>query len=263
MAQPEAIQYLHAAADELREEAPKYLAQVVTSLEAAGLAASSSFLEGNAATIIVAEAEKEPGTLIAISTRGRSGAGRWVLGSVTDKVLRATTTPMLIIRSRGQGNAAPDLKLTSIIVTLDGSPLAEQALPHALALAKAMSLKIILVRTTPSDKTGRGGMEPSTNLDRVLKGAEAEASEYLKTVGTRIREEQGLTVEERVLRGDPSSAVVGVDHEISENLVAMTTHGRSGAARWILGSVTDKVVRQSEDPILVIRAGDNWSGEGS
>ena len=263
IAEPEAIQFLEDVAEEVRAEAPNYLGQVVTSLEAAGLEASGSFLEGNAAALIVAEAEKEPDTLIAMSTHGRSGPGRWLLGSVTDKVLHATTGPMLIIRSRGHRKVAPDLRLTSLVVPLDGSPMAEQVLPHAVALAKAMFLNIILVRVTPSVTVYLREMEhPMAIFEELRKGADAEAAEYLRTVGTRLRNERGLLVEERVLHGEPPSAVVAMAHRLSENLVAMTTHGRSGAGRWILGSVTDRVVRHCGDPVLVIRAGDGekWGG---
>ena len=257
LAEPEAVQFLDDAAKEVRAEAPEYLEGVVTSLEAAGLEASGSFLEGSAAALIVAEAEKEPDTLIAMSTHGRSGPGRWLLGSVTDKVLHATTRPMLIIRSRGEGEVARDVKLTSLVAPVDGSPMAEQILPHAMALAKALFLNIILVRVTPSVTDYLREREHSTAIfDGVLKGADAEASEYLRRVGARLRDERGLMVEERVLHGEPPGAIVDVAHELSENLVAMTTHGRSGPGRWILGSVTDRVVRHSGDPVLVIRAGD-------
>jgi len=83
-----------------------------------------------------------------MSTHGRSGAGRWVIGSVTDKVLHAVKAPLMIIRSEGN-DAVLDGTMSHIIVPLDGSDLAETILPHAVNLAKALGAKMSLVRATP------------------------------------------------------------------------------------------------------------------
>ena len=73
--------------------------------------------------------------------------------------------------------------------------------------------------------------------------------------GERVRREPGLMVEEQLLHGNPGEAIVEFAQGLSENLVAMSTHGRSGVGRWVLGSVADRVIRQAGDPVLVIRGG--------
>ena len=106
--------------------------------------------EGNAAEQIINEAEKDPNTLIAMVTHGRSGLGRWVLGSVTDKVLHATTNPLLITHAQDEASANSHPTLKNLIVPLDGSPLAGRVLPHVETLAPALGLNVILVRVAAS-----------------------------------------------------------------------------------------------------------------
>ena len=103
---------------------------------------------------IVLESEKDPDTLIVMSTHGRSGVGRWVMGSVTDRVLHAVKTPLIIIRT--EDNDA----------VLDGSPLAEKILPHAVALAKATEAKLRLVRVSGSPDQRSRYVVPCDSQDR-------------------------------------------------------------------------------------------------
>jgi nucleotide-binding universal stress UspA family protein len=119
---------------------------------------------------------------------------------------------------------------------LDGSPLAEESLSHVIDLARTMNLKVILVRVE-SD-----GEEVSKN--------------YLHSIRDRLSDEGVASVEKRVLHGHPAVNIVDLAHNTAKSLVTMTTHGRSGLGRWVLGSVTDRVVRHSGDPVLVIRSSD-------
>ena len=103
---------------------------------------------------IVLESEKDPDALIVMSTHGCSGLGRWVMGSVTDRVLHAVKTPLIIIRT--EDNDA----------VLDGSPLAEKILPHAVALAKATEAKLRLVRVSGSPGQRSRYVVPCDSQDR-------------------------------------------------------------------------------------------------
>ena len=232
-----------------REEVMTSLGMAKTNLESAGVAAKAVMHEpehpetdlteddhkcGTPAQHIVAESEKVPDTLIVMSTHGRSGLGRWVMGSVTDKVLHSVKTPMLVIRTEGN-DAFLDGSMGHIIVPLDGSKLAETILPHAAGLAKALNATLCLVRVTPDD-----------NLS-------VDARNDLKWLAEQAREDGVSSVESKVLYGNPGAAIVGLTHEYPDSLVAMTTHGRSGMSRWLMGSVADKVVRQAAGPVLVLR----------
>jgi nucleotide-binding universal stress UspA family protein len=242
-----------------RSHVQDYLERVAESLRKDGLTVSSTVCEGHAAGYIVREAETVPPTLVAMCSHGRSGITRWVLGSTTDKVLHTTSQPVLIVRSRDRRVFGPEVRLSSILVPLDGSVLAEQALPHVVGLATALGLKVILIRATPSahDYTLHFSGSASYSFAHVQdlsKRADAEARKYLDTVSAKLRQQGVSSVEMRILHGHPATSLVDMAWEVRDSMVVMTTHGDSGIDRWIRGSVADRVVRYSGEPVLVIRA---------
>jgi nucleotide-binding universal stress UspA family protein len=234
LADPLHGRYLDAVSDSYRNEGTDYLNGIKGTMSNLGVPVTCSVREGRPAHLIVDEAERSPGALIAMSTHCRSGVSRWWLGSITNKVLHATKAPLLVVRAAEGEDALPPSKLTSIIVPLDGSDLAEQSLSHATELAKAMKLNMILVR--------------------VETDGEEMCEEYLHEIREKLAAEGVASVEKRVLHGHAAVNIVDLAHNTDKSLVAMTTHGRSGIGRWVLGSVTDRVVRYSGDPVLVIRA---------
>jgi nucleotide-binding universal stress UspA family protein len=233
----------------------EYLEKVGDSLKEQGMPVLVKVLEGPAAGCIIQEGSQEPGALIAVSTHGRSGVARWTFGSVTDKVLQATTNPLLIIRSRHGSTPQDAVAIKSIIVPLDGSELAEQVLPHVAHLSRTLDLNVILLRVNPSSEDYRRYMDYLIpEHDDLLEHLDAQALEYLEEQGRQLRRQGVSKVEERLLHGLPAIAIADFAKEVPDNLMAMTTHGRSGLGRWILGSVADRVIRHSGSPVLVIRA---------
>jgi nucleotide-binding universal stress UspA family protein len=238
----------------LTAEAQSYLKKTAASLKGNGLTASSLVHYGDPASDIVAEAESEPGTLIAMATHGSSGLARWMLGSVTDKVLHATTTPLLVVRAKEQEATTTEAELENVIVPLDESLLAEEVLPHAVYLGRIMGLRIILLRVTPAAKDYYRTMEyVPGNFGDFTQLVDGQAIEYLHKVGQKLMGEGLPQVEERLLHGHPAAAIVDLARETPHSLVAMTTHGRSGIGRWLLGSVADRVVHHSAGPVLMVR----------
>jgi nucleotide-binding universal stress UspA family protein len=238
----------------LTAEAQTYLKKAATSLKGSGLTVSYLVHHGDPASDIVTEAETEPGTLIAMATHGRSGLARWMLGSVTDKVLHAAANPLLVVRAGEPEGTIAEAKLENIIVPLDESLLAEQVLPHAVYLARTMGLRIILLRVTPDAGDYYRYMEYTPgNFEDFAQFIDGQAMEYLHKVGQRLREQGVPLIEERLMHGHPATAIVDLAREMRHSLVAMTTHGRSGVGRWLLGSVADRVVRHSPGPVLMVR----------
>ena len=90
----------------------------------------------------------------------------------------------------------------------------------------------------------------SFDLEAELK---KEAEEYLDQVAGRLKA-KGLEVETKVLEGYPAAAIAELAKETANGMVVMTSHGRSGLTRWILGSVTESVVRYSGEPVLIVPA---------
>lgn len=247
----------------MRTEAGNYLNDAKRRLDNIGLSVSVSVRDGSPAQEIVEAAEQEPDTIIAMTTHGRSGMARWVMGSVADKALHTTDCPFLLIKAREQAEIESDASVNTIIVPLDGSEFAAEALPHAAALARPRRLKVILARVTPAAGEYQRYMQytmidASTSVytgpyEQWSREADANAMGYLRDLGAKFASENGVTVEERLLNGSPADAIVDLLHDEPNSLCVMTTHGRSGVGRWVLGSVADRIVRHSGSPALVIR----------
>ncbi len=141
-----------------------------------------------------------------------------------------------------------------ILVPLDGSPLAEAAIPHALALAKSCGGELVLLRVA---------VAPVFPLDPVLAwaGAVEEARDYVAGLALKLRDE-GIKITVRARWGDPVEEILEYVDEGDIDLIAMTTHGRTGLKRWVLGSVAENVLRRAAVPVLMVRAPDQLSPEG-
>jgi nucleotide-binding universal stress UspA family protein len=233
---------------------PRYLGRVARSLERKGLQVQVARVTGNAAQEVLGHAREHGASLIAMATHGRSGVNRWVYGSVTEKVVHAADTPLLLVRpEEKEGKVqAPRQPFQSVVVPLDGSKLAEEALPHAEFLASRLGLPITLLRVVPFTAmlySGFDGYVPDPQLEEVLEGS---AREYLEEARARLAQ-QGFQVTTQMVRGHPPSQIIDIAQGIPGSLIVMSTHGRTGMRRWILGSVADRVLRAAHRPVLLVR----------
>jgi nucleotide-binding universal stress UspA family protein len=212
--------------------------------------------QGNPEEIIIERAARDKGTLIGMATRGRSGIHRWLMGSVAEKVLRGAANPLLLVRGDEQGKSDGAATLKSIIVPLDGSKRAETVLPQAMELAKKLSLEIVLTRAYQIPVYAYGGADAVylPNVDALLTQLREETGAYLEAKVNELRGNGIEKVSFIPLVGSGADEIIDLARKTPDNLIAMCTHGRSGVDRWVLGSVTEKVVRHSGDPVLVVRA---------
>lgn len=256
LADPAHRLYLDQVALSYRNEAKDSLEKAAASLEAKGVSVDIEVHEADdasgVASYVVSAAESKPDTLTAMTTHGRSGLGRWLLGSISDKVLHAIKSPLFLVRSRKESEFSADVKLETVILPLDGSPLAEQTIPHAAPIAAKLGLNVILISVTPPTYQAVFGdpaiiREPAGEPD-------PRAAGYLADVAERLRKEGVANVQERPLYGPPAEVILDVARETPNSFVAMTTHGRTGVGRWLLGSVADRAVRYSGGPVLLNRA---------
>jgi nucleotide-binding universal stress UspA family protein len=197
-----------------------------------------------------------------MSTHGRTGITRWTMGSVTDKVLHADTTPLLVIRAQEQADGAAPVALPAVldevILPLDGSTLAEGIMPYLLPLVIGLDLKVTLLRiTAPPEDYYRYMDYPVGDYDNLVRDVDALALDYLKEVNRKFKAQGVTKVEERLFHGHAANAIIELAEKTPNNLVALATHGRSGMGRWLLGSVADRVVQHSGDPVLIIRASED------
>ncbi len=193
----------------------------------------SVILVGHPAEEIVDYADKEDIDLIVMATHGRSGIGRWTLGSVVDKVMRATKRPVALIRAKG---ARPDVRekgiLNKALVPLDGSKEGEAVIPYIEELASGLKAEVLLLQVGPS---------------------KADTEDYLEKVSDRLKS-KGITTRFEVRVGDAAGEIIKLADELNADLVAMSTHGRSGIGRWALGSVAERVLNAGNTPLLLVRA---------
>jgi nucleotide-binding universal stress UspA family protein len=249
-------------------------ARFLDTLVEEGVRSSEQYLKGIAATFggasvkctidkgrpqeaIIEKAAADKGTLISMATHGRSGINRWLLGSVTEKVLRGTSNPLLLVRATEEAKTEGQEILKSVVVPLDGSELAESVLPTVANLAKELNLAVVLFRaySIPYNAYASGEGYYAVNYEEIITILRDEAVEYLEK---KIEAMKGLGVADvsyAAREGFAADEIIALGRATPNNLIAMCTHGRSGIKRWALGSVTETVVRHSGDPVLVLRAG--------
>lgn len=238
----------------MRKASTAYLEQIARSFPDPA-AVTLSVDVGRVPEVIAKKAAAHPGSLIAMSTHGRSPLPRWALGGVTDRVVRTSGRPVLVVRPpAGAARAEEAAELRAVILPLDGSPLAEGAREHAVNCCTALGAELLLVRVVkPIALYASEGVAATLTYDPMVD-LEGEAEAYLERQEASLRGGSLKEVRHRVLIGDPAQQIVRLAEKTEGSLVVMSTHGRSGLARWAVGSVTEKVVRHSGRPVLVVRA---------
>ncbi len=247
-------QHLDQDVASIKTIAQDYLEKVAAPLRDEGIAVTCTVGEGRAPQYIVEEAQKEPNTVTAMSTHGRLGIARWTLGSVTDKVLHNTTVPLLTIRASDDGDPTRHVRLTRVIAPLDESAEAETVLPTVAALARELDLSVCLVNVHLM--SGVDTNYASLGHGSIVQEVDDKAEAYLGRVAERLEDEGVSSVDGRVRHGSVAQSIIDVASEPEGGLVVMSTHGRAGLSHWMMGSVTDKVVRQCDVPVIVIRPGE-------
>jgi nucleotide-binding universal stress UspA family protein len=236
-------------------QAARYLAMIAERDFPAPKRAEQIVERGNPAEVIVERGSRDPATLIAMATHGLSGTQRWFLGSVAYKVLHRGRNPLLLVRPVEQGATTDAAVIKTLIVPLDGSGLAEKILPHVAFLAKKLNLEVQLMRAydAPAQSHLVGDGLVLDVLKQIRQGVQKSVDEYLRG---KSEELQAQGVERAIavgVEGDAAGQIIDIGRKTENNLIAMSTHGRSGLGRWVLGSVTERVVHHSRDPVLVIR----------
>ncbi len=222
-----------------------------------GVKVRGEVLFGRPASEILRYADENNVSLIAMASRGRSGRGPWLLGNIAAKVLRATGDLLLLVRARaGEGRLRERRLVRRILVPLDGSKLGEFALPHAEALARVLDSELILFHAFTSI-TMEAGYRYAEILPERLKETEEHAREavlaYLNGLGKSL-EGKGIRVASVLKSGAAPDQILEYAEANGIDIIAMSTHGRSGVGRWVFGSVTDKVLHAGDTAVLTVRA---------
>lgn len=216
-----------------------YLKGVAERLERKGAVVATEVLAGKAAPALTAYAVGARFDLLALCSRGKkSGLQRLLFGSVAEEVLRSTSVPVLVVPPLGRKEAVPAPK--KIVVPLDGSHRSASVLKPAATLAKAFGAKLCFVTVVASAKPEDLPVETvAHNLFREQKALQRE----------------GLEVEVAVLYGDPTERILAFAEENQAELIALSTHGRTGLDKLVFGNVAESLLHKARRPLLVVRTG--------
>lgn len=264
-----------------------YLVDLAQSEHLTGISTETEVRSGAAAPAILEFARAQQIDLIVMCSHGRTGFMRWALGSVAQKIAWHSPVPVLVLR---EGNFEHAERLAEAahpvraLVALDGSPLAEAALvpaaqlvtalaapaQGALHLAQVVTLPMLLSEQDYKQHDGESAVESeafNNNSGRARKQALQEAIGYLSTVADNLRNSwavaPGLKVTWSVTVNEDVADTLIRMAELGEetgtykvqgcDLIAMATHGRGGLQRWMLGSITERVLDGTKLPLLIVR----------
>jgi nucleotide-binding universal stress UspA family protein len=233
-----------------------YVNRIVNELHVHNIKSEPVILYGTAAEkILDFTAEKEI-DLIIMATHGRSGITRWWMGSVAEKVISEATAPVLLVRSkrrRTTGTADKLEPIHKILAPLDGSDIGEVALPYAEAIAANSQATVNLIQIISPPGTVEANLLGGPDWRKFVNAMRDAGESYLKSIAERLSGKD-IKVSYEVLTGDPADKIVEYATAKGANLIAMSTHGRTGLSRWVLGSVADKVLHGARIPILLVRS---------
>ena len=250
------LDYAGAVLGGMEREAAAYLDEKRAQLESEGVQVRSLVESGRPADAILHAAEAHQASLIAMSTHGRSGFVRWMLGSVTEDVLRRSRIPVFVAHSVPPlPGVAPNTART-ILVPFDGSEDSLCVAPLVVDMARLFDAGVAVLRVEEGGSAGSDlgfvglKMDGPSNLEAQPDLLDRDLVE----AGNRFAGEGLQTTLYRV-RGDCASKINQLAHMLAAEVIVMATHGRQGVTRLITGSVAEEVVRMAEAPVLVRKIG--------
>jgi nucleotide-binding universal stress UspA family protein len=236
-----------------RERLERALAELARPAQALGVPVRPVLLEGGVVSEVVARARRWPADLVVMGTHGRGGFERWVLGSVTEKVLRKAPCPVLTVPPAVAGLHPSGSRLfRRIVCPVDFSPASKGALRHALRLAAETGVELTVVHVLEwmiEDDTSR--RLAGFDVPEFRRHLEEDARERLRAL---VGKEASSPEEPRqeVVSGRSWTEILRVAEERGADLVVMGVRGRSPVDLAIFGSTTDHVVRSARCPVLVV-----------
>jgi nucleotide-binding universal stress UspA family protein len=207
-------------------------------------------LDGTPADTIVDDAAAFGADLIVMGTHGRTGIHRYVVGSVTERVVRHADAPVLTARAGVESGPAGDCD--DVLIPTDGSDHATVSVDHGLAIAERFDARVHVVSIVDvGDLATRVEYTPPTEALERVRDQRTDATE---AIAERARE-AGLDVQTDIREGFPAEDLLNYADEEGIDLFAMGTHGRTGLNRYLLGSTTERIVRHADAPVLAVNTG--------
>ncbi len=253
--------YIEGAAEIVQRHSVQVQEKTRTEPGGKAVKARGELVVGHPAEEILRYADENNIDLILMATHGRSGVKRWALGSVADKVIRASKVPVWLVRAGIPTEIIHDeWPKRKMLVPLDGSKFAESVLPHVEALAKQRGTELVdvvllQVWEPPTSYLAYSSgyyMPLDWDVEKQTELAKRECEQYLDGVQKHLSN-IGLRVRSEVLLGKPIDEIIDYAKRNPFDLIVLSTHGRSGINRWAYGQVVDKVLQRSTSPVFLVR----------
>jgi nucleotide-binding universal stress UspA family protein len=185
-----------------------------------------------------------------MGTRGHTGLDRVLLGSVTTRIVRTVDIPVLSVKAKPAiSESETQGGFENILIPTDGSKPAREAVTHALDLARTYDATLHALYVVDR---GAYASRPGWTWDELQQVLEQNGETVLEDVQSRAAAD-GISVAAEITHGVPHQAIEEYCNQHGIDLVVMGTHGRSGISRRLIGSVTERVLRNSDGPVLTIR----------
>jgi nucleotide-binding universal stress UspA family protein len=210
-----------------------------------GASVTSRVLSGSLPGTLVDHAAASGAGLIVVSTHGRTGFARWLLGSVSERLLRAAPCPVLVARG---GSASAQPRLTRILVAVDLSEPSRRALSMAASIAAKFGAELQVLYVWAAPFYGEDAEQYAGLFERVREQARTELDEFVASSGAAASIDVGRTI----VSGTPSAEILEWARHTKPDLLVLGTHGRGGIKRLVLGSVAEATARYSECATLVV-----------
>jgi nucleotide-binding universal stress UspA family protein len=210
-----------------------YLRQVADPIQQAGLKVDFTIGHGSEAAVINTLAHDVGADLIVMTTHGRSGVERWFVGDVANRILRLSSTPILMLRPTDDWRSRRT-QFKRLLVSLDGSVGSENILRYARAVARRFESEIVLLSVPEADSE------------------ETKIRHYLESVAEALQK-RGLQVRALVTGSGPARTIIAVSESENADVIMMATRGRGGTATNVaIGSVAERVVQVTQCPVFLV-----------
>lgn len=228
-------------------QATEALDRLETLLEKGSLSSQTAIERGPPRERIRSYAAEHDIDLIAMGTHGRTGLDRWLLGSVTERVVRTSDVPVLTTRPDIAGNTPYE----HILIPTDGSEHARAAATHAMAIADRYDATVHALSVVDINAVS-GAYDAGPAIPDLLGSLEAGCERAVNSVAD-MGEDHGVEVLPKVQRGTPYRVINEYVDDRGIDFLTMGTHGRAGLERYLVGSVTERTLRTSDVPVLTVR----------